>query len=71
MVITIHELLQNWIDFSQSIWKICIFALLNVTSHALIVLSRDGRAKKYTNKSSRDNNGRDASLHIFHRNSST
>ena len=28
-------------------------------------ISRDGRAKKYSNKSSRDNNGWDASLHIL------
>ena len=30
--------------------------------------SRDDRAKKYTNKSSRDNSRQCASLHIFHRN---
>ena len=27
--------------------------------------SRDGRAKKYANKSSRDNNKQDASLHVY------
>ena len=35
-------LIPNLVDFNQSIWKIwifCIFALLNVASHALIVLS--------------------------------
>ena len=32
-------------------------------AHVRGVISRDGRAKKYTNKSGRDNNRRDASLH--------
>ena len=34
-------------------------------------VNKDDRIKKYTNKSSRDNNRKDASLHGFHRNSIT
>ena len=34
----------------------------------VVNVSRDGKVKKYMNKSSRDNNRQDASLQNFHRN---
>ena len=43
----------------------CRGALQHITTKIIAKLSRDGRAKTYTNKSSRDNNRQDASSILF------